>query len=86
MDQQGDRQSLKDMIDLLKMMLNKDVKKRITLEEIANHKWITCNGTWPCNWSSDVDYLEFADPKDEELNKEVSKINIKKTVLLKKKD
>lgn len=60
------------MINLLKRMLHKDVKNRITLDEIASNEWITCNGSEPCDWASDVDYVEFADPNDEELKQEVS--------------
>ena len=64
--------SLNEMIDLLKRMLHKEPNQRITLEEIAEHKWITCNGTEPCDWANDVDFVEFEDPKNEELDQEVS--------------
>ena len=35
------------LVDLLKMMLRKDPERRVTLNEVAQHDWVTCNGVQP---------------------------------------
>jgi serine/threonine protein kinase len=35
------------LVDLLKKMFIKDPDRRISLQEIINHDWITCNGVQP---------------------------------------
>lgn len=60
------------MINLLKRMLNKNPKERITMEEIQEHPWITLNGLRPCSWKNDANYVEFSDVKDEDFNQEVT--------------
>jgi [calcium/calmodulin-dependent protein kinase] kinase len=32
--------------DLLKHMLDKDPSRRITVSEMKEHSWVTCDGTW----------------------------------------
>ena len=79
-----DNMSFNHMINLLKRMLNKNPKERITMDEIQEHPWITLNGLRPVSWKNDVNFVEFSDVKDEDFNQEVTQIK-QKTVMLKAK-
>jgi len=43
--------------DLMKKMLKKDPKERITVEDLQYHPWITKNGEESCDWKNDVEYV-----------------------------
>ena len=55
-------------------MLKKVPSERITVIEMQEHPWITNVGKNPCSWSDDVNYVQFQDPTEEEMNQAMTKV------------
>ncbi|KAF1915448.1 kinase-like domain-containing protein [Ampelomyces quisqualis] len=56
------------LMDLLQRLLEKDPEKRITMEEIREHPWVTQNGTDPLLSKSENVAIIIEPPTDEEVN------------------
>ncbi|KAF1953199.1 calmodulin dependent protein kinase [Byssothecium circinans] len=57
-----------DLLDLLGRLLEKDPKKRITMEQIREHPWVTRQGTDPLLPTSENVAVLVEPPTDEEVN------------------
>ncbi|KAH3984546.1 hypothetical protein HBI46_127380 [Parastagonospora nodorum] len=57
-----------ELLELLKRLLEKDPKKRITLEQIREHPWVTQHGTDPLLPKSENVAVIIEPPTDEEVN------------------
>ncbi|KAL5121634.1 hypothetical protein ACEQ8H_000320 [Pleosporales sp. CAS-2024a] len=57
-----------ELVGLLKRLLEKDPKKRITIEEIREHPWVTQHGTDPLLSKSENVAVIIEPPTDEEVN------------------
>ncbi|EMD67790.1 hypothetical protein COCSADRAFT_34577 [Bipolaris sorokiniana ND90Pr] len=57
-----------DIKDLLTRLMEKDPKKRITMEEIREHPWVTRNGTDPLLAKCENVAVIIEPPTDEEVN------------------
>ncbi|KAF1933664.1 calmodulin dependent protein kinase [Didymella exigua CBS 183.55] len=57
-----------DLKDLLRRLLEKDPKKRINIEQLREHPWVTRNGADPLLSKSENVAIIIAPPTDEEVN------------------
>ncbi|KAL6702706.1 hypothetical protein ACN47E_001030 [Coniothyrium glycines] len=57
-----------ELMDLLQRLLEKDPSKRITMEEIRDHSWVTRQGTDPLLAKSENVAIILEPPTDEEVN------------------
>lgn len=53
---------------------------------MQNHPWITSNGQEPCCWETDVKFVKFEDPTEEELNQAMTKVEQIKNVYFQRKN
>jgi len=54
-----ERESIPDLYDLLKKMLNKNPVDRPSLQDLQTNKWLTNGGKETIDWSNDVEYVEL---------------------------
>ncbi|KAH8737721.1 kinase-like domain-containing protein [Ilyonectria robusta] len=53
-----------DFVDLIRKLLDKNPETRITMKEIRNHAWVTCNGTDPLLCAED-NCVNMVEPPNE---------------------
>lgn len=69
-----------DLKDLIENMLHKDPMKRLTLQEVKSHKWVTVNGTNPL--PSEEENCVLVEVTDEEVRQVIQSIPRLDTLIL----
>lgn len=59
-----------DLHDLMKRLLTKDPRKRITLEEVRHHPWVVADLSSPLQWLEETDPSRQSEGKKIEVSKE----------------
>lgn len=55
------------------------------MDQMQAHAWITNQGTQPCDWKNDVEYVTFDDVTEEEVSNAMTKVDkVKNIVFIRK--